>query len=89
MKFIKDFFRNRKLNKLKKKIARLQQEALNFQRNGKLRLYASAMSEIEELSNELVENVEKKEELSYTPPERDIVDYDGMGNQGRFPAGKK
>jgi hypothetical protein len=88
MKFIKDFFKNRKLNKLKKKIERLQQDALHLQRNGKLRLYASVMSEIEELSDKLTENVDN-EKLSYEPPPNDFVDYDGMGNQGRFPEAKK
>ena len=53
MQFIKDYFKKRKLDKIKKKIARLQQEAMHLQRNGKLRLYASAMVEIEKLEKEI------------------------------------
>ena len=53
MQFIKDYFKKRKLDKIKKKISRLQQEAMHFQRNGKLRLYASVMVEIEKLEKEI------------------------------------
>ena len=88
MKFIKDFFRNREINNIKKKISRLQMDALYFQRNGKLRLYASTMKEIQELSDTLIEKLDNKESLSYTKTETDLVDYDGMGNQGRFPRKK-
>ena len=88
MKFIKDFLHNREVNKIKKKIARLQSEALHLQRNGKLRLYASAMEEIEKLSDLLVKKLDSEKELSYNKTETDFVDYDGMGNQGRFPKEK-
>ena len=88
MKFIKDFLHNREVNKLKKKIARLQSEALQLQRNGKLRLYASAMEEIEKLSDLLVKKLDSEKESSYNKTETDFVDYDGMGNQGRFPKEK-
>ncbi len=53
MKFIKDFFFNMKINRIKKKISRLQTEALHLQRNGKLRHYASVMSEIDQLEKEI------------------------------------
>tara|TARA_S200000501_G_C20598868_1_gene644978 strand:- start:78 stop:344 length:267 start_codon:yes stop_codon:yes gene_type:complete len=85
MKFIKDFLHNREVSKIKKKIGRLQSEALHLQRNGKLRLYASAMQEIERLSDLLVEKLDSKKESSYNNTVTDPVDYDGMGNQGRFP----
>lgn len=80
MKFIKDFLHNRDINKLKKKIARLQSDALQLQRNGKLRLYAEVMKEIDEVSTSLVEKLNEN-----TTPASDAADYDGMGNQGRFP----
>ena len=80
MKFIKDFLHNRDINKLKKKIARLQSDALQLQRNGKLRLYAEVMKEIDEVSTLLVEKLNEN-----TTPVSDATDYDGMGNQGRFP----
>jgi hypothetical protein len=85
MKFIKDFLHNREINNIKKKIGRLQSEALHLQRNGKLRLYASAMQEIERLSDLLVEKLDSGTESSYNNTETDLIDYDGMGNQGRFP----
>lgn len=89
MKFIKDFLFNREINGINKKIARLQSQALEFQRNGKLRLYAEVMKEIDTLSESLVEKLDSRKEESYVEPDSDFLDYDGMGNQGRFPTGKK
>lgn len=53
MKLIKDFFEKRKTNNIRKKISRLQEEAMYFQRNGKLRHYASIMEEIEKLERSI------------------------------------
>lgn len=53
MKWFKDFLIKRKKSKISKKIEALQQEALFHQRNGKLRLYASVMAEIDKLAKEL------------------------------------
>ena len=53
MKWIKDFLIKRKKNKISKKIEGLQQQALFHQRNGKLRLYASVMAEIDKLVKEM------------------------------------
>jgi hypothetical protein len=47
------------------------------------------MREIDIASTLLVEKLDSRKEQSYTEPDSDLVDYDGMGNQGRFPAGKK
>ena len=55
MKFITDFLNKRKQSKIRKKISRLQQEALHLQRNGKLRHYAEVMSEISKLEKQLNE----------------------------------
>ncbi len=88
MKFIKDFLFNREIKKINKKIARLQSQALELQRNGKLRLYAEVMSEIDVASTLLVEKLDSRKEQSYTKTETDLIDYDGMGNQGRFPREK-
>ena len=52
MKWIKDYLRKRKINKLGKKMERLQHEAMHFQRNGKLRLLADVMVEIEKLAEQ-------------------------------------
>ena len=85
MKFIKDFLFNREINSIKKKIARLQEQALHLQRNGNLREYAFVINELEELSDHLVKKLDENNKLNYTEPDSDFIDYDGMGNQGRFP----
>ena len=89
MKFITDYFKNRKINKIKKDINRLQEQAVQWQRNGNLREYAFVTKEIDELVKTLEEQLDNKESLSYNKVDTDFVDYDGMGNQGRFPTGKK
>ena len=53
MKFLTDFFNKRKQNKIRKKIERLQLEALHLQRNGKLRPYAEVMAEITNLEEQI------------------------------------
>ena len=88
MSFIKDFLKKRKIKELKKRIAKLQEKAVHWQRNGNLREYAFVIKEIEELSDHLVEQLDNKEKLSYDNDASDFVDYDGMGNQGRFPTEK-
>ena len=49
MKFITDFLNKRKENKISKKIAMLQERAMQYQRNGNLREYANIIKQIEEL----------------------------------------
>ena len=49
MKFITDFLNKRKENKIAKKIATLQERAMQYQRNGNLREYANIVKQIEEL----------------------------------------
>lgn len=88
MKFIKDFLFNREIKSIKKKITKLQERALHLQRNGDLREYAFVIKEIEELSDHLVEQLDNKEKLSYNNDATNFIDYDGMGNQGRFPKKK-
>ena len=51
MKFITDFLNKRKENKIAKKIATLQERAMQYQRNGDLREYANIVKQIEELEN--------------------------------------
>ena len=74
--------------KLIKKRDRMYKEALSHQRNGNLREYARVIKEIEELEDSFVvpneQVVSPKKEHTH-----DLVDYDGMGNQGRFPVSKK
>ena len=53
MEFITDFLNKRKENKITKKIATLQERAMQFQRNGNLREYASIIKQIEELEKKI------------------------------------
>ena len=73
--------------KLIKERDRKYKEAMSFQRNGNLREYARVMKEIEDIENSMIVPPEepvtpKKEHI------HDFIDYDGMGNQGRFPISK-
>ena len=53
MKFITDFFENRKQRKLANKIADLQEQAMIYQRNGNLRGLAYIMEQIGTLEQEI------------------------------------
>ena len=53
MKFINDFLIKRKQNKIRKKIAKLQEQAMQYQRNGNLRAFASITEQITELEGEI------------------------------------
>ena len=54
LKFIKNFLEKRESNNIRKKISRLQKEAMQLQRNGNLRQYATTMQIIENLEEQLV-----------------------------------
>ena len=85
MKFIKDYFENRKRKKIQNQIADLLEKAYQLQRNGKLREYAELIKQVEKLELHFVTSDEQpveKKSLDNT----DSIDYDGMGNQGRFPS---
>ena len=53
MKFINDFLNKRKQNKIRKKIAKLQEQAMQYQRNGNLRAFASITEQITQLEGEI------------------------------------
>ena len=55
MKFITDFFENRKRRKLANKIADLQEQAMIYQRNGNLRALAYVMEQISVLEEQIDE----------------------------------
>ena len=55
MKFINDFLNKRKQNKIRKKIAKLQEQAMLYQRNGNLRAMASITEQITELEAQINE----------------------------------
>ena len=72
---------NKKLVKL---LERKRKEAVELQRNGDLRSYAKVMKEITDIEDEIIGK--ESPESSGSP---DFIDYDGMGNQGRFPVNSK
>ena len=53
MSFIKDFLKNRKNKKISKRISRLQEQAMIYQRNGNLRGLAFIVEQIEQLEQEV------------------------------------
>ena len=53
MKFINDFLNTRKQNKIAKKIAVLQEQAMVYQRNGNLRGLAEVMDQISKLEEQI------------------------------------
>ena len=54
IRFIKNFLEKRESHNIRKKISRLQKEAMEFQRNGNLRQYAAIMQMIDNLEQQLV-----------------------------------
>tara|TARA_R110000824_G_scaffold52202_1_gene144990 strand:- start:4 stop:171 length:168 start_codon:yes stop_codon:yes gene_type:complete len=55
VKFFNDLLIKRKQNKIRKKIAKLQEQAMQYQRNGNLRAFASITEQITELEREINE----------------------------------
>tara|TARA_B100000674_G_C37591847_1_gene801190 strand:+ start:32 stop:223 length:192 start_codon:yes stop_codon:yes gene_type:complete len=58
IKYISKILLKNKLNKIRKKIEKKHLEAVNYQRNGKLREYAQSLQEVEALEN-LYEEMQK------------------------------
>lgn len=81
--FLRSLFATDPNKKLNKVLERKRKEAMELQRSGDLRSYAQAMKEISEIEDEILS---EKKIVTNSP---DIVDYDGMGNQGRFPVKNK
>ena len=61
MNFIAKYLNNRKLNKLRSRIAKKHEEAVQFQRNGKLREYADSLKEANALEDEYLALKEQNE----------------------------
>lgn len=53
MSFIKDFLKKRKNKKISKRISRLQEQAMSYQRNGNLRGLSDIMNQISILEKEI------------------------------------
>lgn len=81
--FLKSLFTPDPSKKLSKVLERKRKEAMELQRSGDLRSYAQAMKEISEIEDEILS---EKKIVTKGP---DFIDYDGMGNQGRFPVNSK
>ena len=82
--FLKSLFTSDPNKKLNKVLERKRKEAMELQRSGDLRSYAQAMKEISEIEDEILS--ERQANATGSP---DVMDYDGMGNQGRFPVKNK
>ena len=63
LNLLKSLFVSNPLKKLEKVREKKYKEAVDFQRNGKLREYADVMKEIEELENEIVELTNNQKEV--------------------------
>ena len=81
--FIISFFKTDPGKKILKERDALYKKSVILQRNGDLREYGIIMKRIEDLENEY--NQLKNKAQKATDTSCDAIDYDGMGNQGRFP----
>ena len=81
--FIMSFFKSDPGKKILKERDALYKKSVILQRNGDLREYGIVMKRIEDLENEY--NQLKNKAQKTTDTSCDAIDYDGMGNQGRFP----
>lgn len=91
--FLKSLFTSDPSQKLLKERDRKYQQAVTFQRNGNLREYARLIKEISEIEETIAGMSEPKAENNVKSDREnitstDFIDYDGMGNQGRFPEKK-
>ncbi len=85
--FLKSLFKTDPSRKLIKERDRKYQLAVQMQRDGNLREYAKLIKEIDVLEENIIvmqaepEATPGRDNVTST----DFIDYDGMGNQGRFP----
>ena len=87
LKFLMSLFKTDPGKKILKERDELYKKSVKLQRNGDLRTYGEVMKKIEDLEKEYA-NLTKKYKGYHTITEPDHIDYDGMGNQGRFPTHK-
>ena len=91
--FLRSLFNSDPSQKLLKERDKKYQQAVAFQRNGNLREYAHLIKEISEIEETIAAMSEPKAENNVKSDREnitstDFIDYDGMGNQGRFPEKK-
>ena len=82
-KFLMSIFKSDPGKKILKERDALYKKSVALQRNGDLREYGIIMKRIEDLEKEY--DKLKNNEQKVTDTSCDDIDYDGMGNQGRFP----
>jgi hypothetical protein len=85
-KFLMSIFKADPGKKILKERDALYKKSVILQRNGDLREYGIVMKRIEDLENEYDKLKNNKQKVTDTSC--DAIDYDGMGNQGRFPTHK-
>ena len=85
-KFLMSLFKSDPSKKILKERDKLYKKSVSLQRNGDLRSYGEVMKRIEDLEREY-DKITKKDNIrqNQIETEADAIDYDGMGNQGRFP----
>ena len=87
---IKSFFTSDPSKKLLKERDKKYKQAVHFQRNGNLREYSRLIKEISDIEEQVAKMSKEEADASNESRENiistDVVDYDGMGNQGRFPS---
>ncbi len=85
-KFLMSIFKADPGKKILKERDALYKKSVILQRNGDLKEYGIVMKRIEDLENEYDKLKNNKQKVTDTSC--DAIDYDGMGNQGRFPTHK-
>ena len=88
-KFLMSIFKSDPAKKILKERDALYAKSVKLQRNGDLREYGKIMKRIEDLETEY-DNITgtSNKKVNISNDDRDVVDYDGMGNHGRFPTHK-
>ena len=82
-------FKSDPAKKILKEREALYAKSVQLQRNGDLREYGKIMKRIEDLETEYDKIIGvSSEKDENTNRDQDKVDYDGMGNYGRFPRQK-
>ncbi len=82
-------FKSDPAKKILKERDALYAKSVTLQRNGDLREYGKIMKRIEDLEAEYDQITgASNKKVNNSNDNRDVVDYDGMGNHGRFPTHK-
>ena len=86
LKFLMSIFKVDPKKKILKERDKLYKLSVQLQRSGNIQNYGEVMKQIEDLEKEYDRLNNGKQRVNDT--DCDAIDYDGMGNQGRFPTHK-